>query len=311
MLKSTSKGLHRIDLNLLPVLEQLLLTQSVTETARVLSMSAPTVSRTLAQLRKAFHDQLLVRSGRHLVKTPRAEAMQAELRTLLSLAESLTPRQQPESMQSCQRIFRVRCDGTLAGVISRILLPRIQNEAPEVGFQFVGESPSGDFRADNIDIEVSGRRGFPPETIVKKLGEVALVGLVAHGHPLEHEIMSETKLLTYPHVLAAIQTEFEQEVNAILNQFDVQRSRQFIVPSFFSAALTARESNAVATMPATIAFQLKQSLDMTMIDLPTSLPQVEVLAAWHVKYRDDYEHQWFRQHITACMSEIVSASLVS
>lgn len=305
-MKSVSGALHRVDLNLLPILEQLLFTQSVTETARILSMSAPTVSRALSQLRSAFQDQLLVRSGRHLVKTPRAEAMQSELRTLLSLAESLATRQQPESMLTCQRGFRVRCDGTLAGIVSRKLLSSIQSEAPHVGFHFIGESPSGDFRADNIDIEISGRRGFPPETVVKKLGEAALVGLVAHGHPLENTVVDGQALLSYPHVLAAIQAEFVHDVNMVLSQYNLSRSCQFVVPSFFSAALCARESNTVATMPDMIARQLMQSLDMAMITLPPSLPSIEIKAAWHVKYRDDYEHKWFRDHVIRCMHNIVN-----
>lgn len=307
-MKSNRGVLHRIDLNLLPVLEQLLLTQSVTETARILAMSTPTVSRALAHLREAFNDQLLVRSGRYLVKTPRAEEMQSELRSLLSLAESLATRQQPENMAACQRVFRVRCDGTLAGVISRVLLPRIRAEAPHAGFHFIGESPSGDFRADNIDIEISGRRDFPPETVVKQITEVPLVGLVAHTHPLVTTTVDELSLFNYPHILASIQTEFDQEVNAALRQHNLSRSHQFMVPSFFSAAMIARETDAVATMPGMIANSLKQILDMASIKLPVSFPPVEVLTAWHVKYRDDYQHQWFRGHIIACIQQIAAHS---
>src|SRR6266852_5541456 len=65
-----------VDLNLLAALDVLLAEGSVTGAARRLGLSASAMSRTLARLRAATGDPLLVRAGRGLVPTPRA----AELR---------------------------------------------------------------------------------------------------------------------------------------------------------------------------------------------------------------------------------------
>ena len=52
--------LRKVNLDLLPVLHELLRTRSVTRTAQSFNMTQPAVSRALRQLRGAFDDQLLV-----------------------------------------------------------------------------------------------------------------------------------------------------------------------------------------------------------------------------------------------------------
>ena len=55
--------LRKINLDLMPMLHELLRTKSVTSTARSFNMTQPAVSRALRQLRDAFDDQLLVSPG--------------------------------------------------------------------------------------------------------------------------------------------------------------------------------------------------------------------------------------------------------
>ena len=58
--------LHKVNLDLLPVLHELLRTRSVTRTAQSFNMTQPAVSRALRQLRDAFGDPLLVSLGRNI-----------------------------------------------------------------------------------------------------------------------------------------------------------------------------------------------------------------------------------------------------
>ena len=84
--------LRKVNLDLLPVLHELLRTRSVTRTARSLNMTQPAVSRALRQLRSAFDDQLLVSPGRNARLTDRATALAGPLgRTLGELDLLLKP----------------------------------------------------------------------------------------------------------------------------------------------------------------------------------------------------------------------------
>jgi DNA-binding transcriptional LysR family regulator len=65
------------DLNLILALDALLSEASVAGAARRLRLSPSAMSRTLARLRAATGDPLLVRAGREMALTPHAEALRA------------------------------------------------------------------------------------------------------------------------------------------------------------------------------------------------------------------------------------------
>lgn len=75
---SKSPG-SRFDPNLLVVLDKLLRTESVKETAKQLNITASAVSHTLSRLRDAVGDPILVRARRRMVPTHRAEMLREPL----------------------------------------------------------------------------------------------------------------------------------------------------------------------------------------------------------------------------------------
>lgn len=72
--------------DLLPALVALLQTASVTGAAKRLGVGQPAMSRTLEKLREVTGDPLLVRQGRTMVRTRRAEQLLPEAETILAAA---------------------------------------------------------------------------------------------------------------------------------------------------------------------------------------------------------------------------------
>src|SRR4030095_8149408 len=77
------------NLNLLLALDGLLSQRSVTAAAKRVRVTPSAMSHSLSELRRLLGDPLLVRSGRGMVLTPRAEALVSPLHTLLMDAEPL------------------------------------------------------------------------------------------------------------------------------------------------------------------------------------------------------------------------------
>lgn len=69
-------------LRLLAAMDALLVEGSVSGAARRLELSDAATSRLLGQIRELLNDPILVRSGRRMIATPKAEAMRARLRRL-------------------------------------------------------------------------------------------------------------------------------------------------------------------------------------------------------------------------------------
>src|SRR5450631_632324 len=98
-----------IDLNLLTALDALLATGSLAGAARKLGLSASAMSRTLARLRAATGDPLLVRAGRGLVPTPHAAALPMRVRDLAQEVQSvLRPAVTGPDFRTLERNFTIR-----------------------------------------------------------------------------------------------------------------------------------------------------------------------------------------------------------
>lgn len=96
-----------IDLNLLGVLAALLDTASVTGAAARLGLGQPATSHALARLRVLFDDALLVRSGRRMIPTPRAEALREPLARVLADALRLVRQAPAFDPASTDRTFTI------------------------------------------------------------------------------------------------------------------------------------------------------------------------------------------------------------
>src|SRR5947209_14779019 len=69
----------RLDLNLLVAFQVLVREKSVSRAAERLSLGQPAMSGTLARLREAFQDEILVRTGRGMEPTTKALTLYAQL----------------------------------------------------------------------------------------------------------------------------------------------------------------------------------------------------------------------------------------
>ncbi|RVB39368.1 LysR family transcriptional regulator, partial [Mesorhizobium sp. M7A.F.Ca.CA.004.05.1.1] len=96
------------DLNLLFALDILLTEGSVARAASRLRLSPSAMSRTLARLREATGDPLLVRAGRGLVATPRAEELRQQVGRVVQDAEALLRPATLLDLPSLDRVFTLR-----------------------------------------------------------------------------------------------------------------------------------------------------------------------------------------------------------
>ncbi len=87
--KGEADSLRLGQLRLLIALDALLVEGSVGGAARQMGLSIAAMSRLLGQIREQFEDPILVRSGRRMVATPKAEALRARVRRLANEAEAL------------------------------------------------------------------------------------------------------------------------------------------------------------------------------------------------------------------------------
>src|ERR1700685_61383 len=93
--------LRGLDLNHLVTLETLLSERHLTRAAERHQLTQPAVSNALTKLRDYFEDQLLVRNGRDMERTPFAEQILPSLRTAIAHMQAVAqakPRFDPKTV---------------------------------------------------------------------------------------------------------------------------------------------------------------------------------------------------------------------
>jgi DNA-binding transcriptional LysR family regulator len=228
--------MNTMDMNLLAALDALLAEGSVTGAARRLGLSSSAMSRTLARLRAATGDPLLVRAGRGLVPTPHATELRDRVHQLTRDVRSvLTPDVSQLDIASLERTFTIRANEGFVAALSVRLVAAIKEAAPRVRLRFAPkpEKDARPLREGQIDLEIGVFGAFAPEVRTQSLFRDRFVGVARIGHPLLSgtEITPE-RYAVCDHVVASRKGEFTGPVDDALEELGIRRTTSVVVPGF-------------------------------------------------------------------------------
>jgi DNA-binding transcriptional LysR family regulator len=288
-----------LDLQHLRVLDVLLREHSLTRAAKVLDVTQPALSKTLARLRTYFDDPLFVRVSHRMEPTPKALALAKpvgeildNMRALRGEHEAFDPRRSTRTFQFCV---------VDAGVIKLLppLLNRVMVEAPHVRLRVVqldGEHLESWLETGTIDFAMGS---FP--SLIKGVRRQFLwteeyVSVVNRGHPrlsrtpslrefgAENHVLVSTLGTGHAHKLAERAVEAAVPAQNIICR----------VPIFVAAAVIAKHTNAIATLPLSIATVLAEDLNLEIFRPPIKLPKIEIFQYWHNRYHREPGNKWIR-----------------
>ena len=286
------------DLNLLTALNALLAEGSVSKAAERLGLSESAMSRTLARLREATGDELLVRAGRAMVPTPRAQALRARVRALVEDAGAvLQPAVSGLDLSTLQRLFTVRANDGFTEAFAHLLVARTAREAPGVRLRFAPK-PDKDvrpLREGLIDLDVGVLGASGPEVRVQTLYRDHFVAVVRQGHPLLSKgAITPERYAACDHVVTSRRGKLTGPVDDALAAVGLTRNVAVIVPSFGTALSTAAATDMVALIPASYFEHLKARSALRSFDLPVTTEHITVSQMWHPRLDRDAAHRWLR-----------------
>ncbi|GAB2849471.1 LysR family transcriptional regulator [Actinoallomurus bryophytorum] len=290
-------GTHsKLDLNLLVSLDVLLQEQSVGAAAARLHLSEPAMSRTLARIRKALGDPVLVRSGRAMVPTPRALAIHAEVHELVERASTVFT-ERALDLATLDRTFTFQADDSVTAVAAAALLARMRGEAPGVSIRSLpeGAADSGALREGRIDLEIGVIADRSPDVVVEPLLHDPGVGVVRAGHPLLTGEITLARFAAAEHLTTSRRGRLEGPIDAALAAHGLRRRVVASAPSFSSALLILLTTDLVGRAGRRLHAPLIDRLGLVAFDFPIDVPSVPLAMAWHRRYDTDAAHVWLRR----------------
>ena len=311
LVQSKFTGVH-LDLNLLTVLEALVEEGSVGGAAHRLRLSSPAVSRSLGRIRRLTGDEILVRTGRTMTRTPYAVTVRGAIGDLLRQADRMLTPAGELDLSTLDRVFTVRAHDALAGAISPALVTDVLASAPGVQLRFMAEgaSDTDELRHGVVDLELGSHRPTAPELRHEVLGADPLVALLRRGHPAltgrgELDLDSYSQL---PHVIVSRRGHLVDPVDRVL---ETHQRRRLVIASVGTVAVAARivaDTDAVLTAPNRITGTVARAFDLATAAVPLSLPAPEVIAVWHQRSDSDPAHRWLRERVRVSVGTTLASA---
>lgn len=289
-----------MDLNLLTALDALLNTASVAEAAQRMHLSPPAMSHTLARIRDALGDPILVRAGRRLVPTPRANALRDPVRKLVAEAKGLLQSDAGPSLDTLDKEFVVRGPEGMGIIYGAFLLSKLRERVPLARLRFIPESEGDDWslREGRIDLDV-GQQLARAEIRVSPLYRQSIVGVVRDGHPLLDARITLKRFLAHEHVAITQRGGVQESIDVALNDIGAARRRVLTVPTSFGAIMAVARTLMVACVPDMMARTMAAAMPLAVFRLPVTVPSEEVVQAWHPRDELDPAHRHLRECVAA------------
>ncbi|WP_030815963.1 LysR family transcriptional regulator [Streptomyces sp. NRRL S-337] len=292
-----------MDLNLLRALDALLQENSVTRAAERLGTSPAAASRTLARLRRAVGDPLLVRAGQGMVPTPRAVELREEVGALLRGFDDVLRPGAGFDPVHLQRTFTVQTTDLLLVRLAGTLTDRIKAEAPHVDVVFLPEALEGGpaLRQGRVDVELGVLGHLDPEIRTRRLTQLTLVGVARSGHPLFDRRIDARRFAAADHIGISRLGKRLGPIDRALAELGLRRRLAAVVPSHTSALMLARDSDLVALTLADWLPGTLSALGLRTFPIPLDLAPLDLGMAWHPRNGADPGHRWFRDHLAAAV----------
>ncbi|MBM4366364.1 MAG: LysR family transcriptional regulator, partial [Deltaproteobacteria bacterium] len=294
--------IESLTLHQLRVLLVLIEEESVSGAARRLGVSQPAVSQALRGLRATMGDPILVGGTRGMVKTPRAEALEAPLRRTIRAIEGLVGGEGELDLARLRRRFTL---GTWDGITLRIvppLLDRALREAPGVEIDLRPVPPqgaSGALEDGRLDLAVEVRPRAAPGIKQRVLFDDDFACLVRADHPAVGERLDLATFLALPHALVSPQGEGTAVVDRRLEELGEKRRVVLRIRYFVAAPLIVARSDCVLTLPRSLAESIAALAPLRVCDPPLALPAFRTFMVWHERSDHDPAHRWLREAVVS------------
>lgn len=285
-----------VDLNQIRALDALLAERNVTRAARRLGITQAAASNALTRLRVHFEDPLLVRAGRSMTLTPRAEALVEPAAGLMRAAERLLSPAERFEPASLRATFRIATSDHIDLVLLRDVEASLSAEAPGVDLHVTsfGLDAFDALRDGSVDLAIAPIRERPPDIEVELLFEDRLVLVMREGHPATTAMSSIEAFAGLRHLLVSPRGIARGPVDDALAARGLSRRVARMVPQFGAALLLVARSDLVTVVPEMLADMLGADLRLSHVAVPVPLPRIEIQQIWHRRTAVEARHAYLR-----------------
>lgn len=287
-------NISTFDLNLLRIFDALMREQNVSRAAERLALSQPAVSNALKRLRELLDDPMLVRVGRSMQPTPRAQALEAPIRAALQqIEESLSGGEHFDPASSRQR-FRIAVTDYVELICMPRLVEQLSRQAPGIRLDIRHLAPSLPVEAlDKGELDlVLGRFEEVPARFARRhwMSETLQLAL-RRDHPQVQGKLDLESFLGLRH-LWVHGGQTRGMVDQWLGEQGLSREIFYTTPNYLQAAHIVASSELAAVLPTQLARHFAALLPLQLFDLPMPIGPFHLEIVSPAQRQRDAALQW-------------------
>lgn len=300
-------NLAKYDLNLLVTLEALLTHRNVTKVARLLEVSQPTVSASLARLRTMFNDELLVRVGRDFKLTALGMQLIDPVQSAIREVESVLGCHRGFDPATEERVFRIAARDYVSFLLLPPLVERLQREAPNIRVCFSHFDCDSMRLLDHNEIDfVIMPSNYGPYLSPKgqdlpfpneRLLSTPYVCAVWSGNTEVGETLTTEQYLGMSHLIFLPGPSHRIVPRVPVTRADRKRRASVATESFLLMPFLLQGTQLVALMQEQVARKLQEAADIRLLAPPHSPPPAEQSVFWNPARERDAGLQWLKSHL--------------
>ena len=300
--ESQSRDLRKLDLNLLIVFETVYKTGSVSEAARVLGMTQPTVSNALARLRDHFSDQLFVRRDRSMKPTARARALLPPVKEALTALRRGLSLETDFDLITADRRFRLLLhDFSVPSVLPPIIkaLDDAQSSCSVEVITPDWSRPHEALTNGDADIMLDISLHDQPGVTLEPLMDGEAVCVVREAHPTIGHALSPEQFAENGHAVVEKEMRLHLPTARLVMAAGLKRRVVAVVPNAASLTVTIATTNLIAIVPRRYAELVAPIYRLRILPVPFDYPKTKIFLGWATERADDPGPQWLRGLIRA------------
>lgn len=289
-----------VDLNLLRALRALLEERTVTGAAERMGVSQPSMSASLARLRRHFDDELLVRSGRQHRLTPLASRLQERTQTAVRAADRVFESQPEFDRAGSQRQFHIIASDYDTSMIARYVTGFLAQEAPRtrlalttVTTRHVEGCPETLLDCDLLMLPHGMITGVAHQDLFQDEWQC----IVAADNPILGDRVTIEQLESLPWVAAYETATSWTTVARALRTLGIDLHVQVTMQSFLAIPEVIAGTDRIAVLPGRLVERLPADAGIRALPCPFDAgPLVEAMW-WHPFHDNDPEHEFLRDMV--------------
>ena len=293
------KELRGFDLNLLIVFEAVYATRNISQAARNLNLSQPTISNAIGRLRDLLDDPLFIRKGRGVQPTPKAQELIAPIEESLRQIRGAVREGDTFDPMISKRCFNLVIVDSLEALIVPSILRTLENHhsISLVSIPLNAATLVDDLNDGSLDLAVGPYLPGVPDMNCEPLALVDLVVISRKNHPDINGALDLRTFSALGHVALPKSLRSLSRIDEYLYHHKIQRHVAYSVPKMWSFPNIVNRTKYLAVLPRDFAMVAAQNFDLDVHDMPFEVPQQQIYLTWKKRHNDDPGHSWLRNQI--------------